>query len=270
MSIQVIKARNLDQAQELKETHGDRAVFLAGGTFINSREWDKEFDLVIMLEDVLAREVIAGKDWLEIGAFCHFQGLMQSPLVPDILKQACALISSRNVRNRVTIGGHVASKNPTGALLVPLLVMNAEVVLANSNKLSLVDYLASESTDLITGIRIPRTGLTCFFGLTHFKRSANDRAILVAAASIQSLNGMLSDVRLAIGGVHRFPVRLSKIEDLLINKTPPKKNWLEETVSHEVHPSSGIQCSAEFKKYLAGALVNQALEQSMSQAEDLK
>ena len=65
-----------------------------------------------------------------IGAAVTFQALVDSPLVPHVLKAAARLTASRTLRNMVTVGGELGLRPEDSALIPVLVALGAEVHLA--------------------------------------------------------------------------------------------------------------------------------------------
>jgi probable selenate reductase FAD-binding subunit len=75
----------------------------------------------------------------------------------ELLQQAIHHAGPNTYRNAATMGGTIASRLPDSELLAALLVLDAQLHLADGEGMSLVDYLAAEErpSTLITAITIP-------------------------------------------------------------------------------------------------------------------
>jgi len=254
-----------EEALVIKEKYGNQSVFVSGGTQVNSCDFKETFTHAISLEGILSDTISKTEHGLEIGANCTFQQLINDPQVPQVIKNACRLITSRNIRNRVTIGGHIGSNRSNGVLLPVLLALNTTIKLAtNQVGIPISDFLLSGKTSLVLSAFIPSSELKRFCSIKHYRRSANDRCILVAAASSFVVNQHFRNPLIALGGVEETAIRLYEIESTLDSHMLQNTDSVELQVASTVHPEDSIHCSAPFKKHLAGVLVAQALSETIS------
>jgi CO/xanthine dehydrogenase FAD-binding subunit len=74
-----------------------------------------------------------------------------------LLQQAIHYSGPNTYRNAATLGGTIASRLPDSELLAALLVLEAQLHLANGEAMSLVDYLAAgeRPSTLIIAVTIP-------------------------------------------------------------------------------------------------------------------
>jgi len=256
---------SLEEAIRLKQASGHQSAYLSGGTEINSSDSIQGVTEVINLDGLLPNSITASKKGLEIGANCTFQQLINHQKTPSIIVETCHLITSRNIRNRVTVGGHIGSNHPNGVLLPVLLTLNTSVVLAEDGvHILLSDYIKSKDSSLISHIMIPNEDLHRSFSVTHFRRSANDRCLLIAATSFIQSEQQFIHPLIALGGASETAIRLFDLESNIDSKNLLDSQAIVEHVTSLIHPESSIQCSSTYKKHLAGTLVAQAIEEAGS------
>src|ERR1019366_1239273 len=108
---------------------------------------------------------------VRIGALTTITELLNSALVRErfnALWQACDHFASDQLRNAATIGGNICNASPAGDTLVPLLALDAKVVLAGkpngalaTRAMPLANFLvgpgrtAREPTELLEAVEIP-------------------------------------------------------------------------------------------------------------------
>ncbi|MGD8649534.1 MAG: FAD binding domain-containing protein [Desulfobacterales bacterium] len=254
------KPQTIAEAVALKEKYRDEAVFMAGGTDVNCGDASSAVEKVIGIEKLKLNAISKTDEALFIGAGVTIQELIDSPKVPDQLSMAAGHFVNRNIRNIATIGGNIASNNSTSNLIPILVALDAELKLAGSDtSVSVFDYITREMSRLIESIKILSENLEKPYGIRKFSQTANDISIIVAAASFNIRNDIISNVRVAAGGVSKHVVRLMELENKLEGNKLPARTEIEEAVKKTVSPLKDIRGGVRFKKYLAGVLVSDCI-----------
>jgi len=254
------KPQTIAEAVELKDKFRDEAVFMAGGTDVNCTDSTNEIEKVIGIEQLKLNEVSRTDGNLSIGAGVTIQELIDSPKIPDPLRIAAGHFVNRNIRNIATIGGNIAANNSTSNLIPILVALDAELKMGGSvTPVPVYEYVTQEMTRLIEGIMISSENLTKTYGIRKFSRTANDISIITAAVTFNIQNEILSNVRVAGGGVSKHVVRLTELENKLEGNKLPARKEIEETVKNIVAPVKDIRGGVQFKKYLAGILISDCI-----------
>ena len=257
------KPQTLAEAVALKDKYMDGAVFMAGGTDVNCRDSIDGVETVIGIEQLNLNQISKTEQALSIGAGVTIQELIDSPLVPDQLTIAAGHFMNRNIRNIATIGGNIASNHTTSNLIPILIGLDAELKLAGSEPLlSVYDYITREMSLLIESISISSANLKKQYGLRKFSHSANDISILTAAVTFNIQSDIVSDVRIAVGGVSKHVARLTEMETNLEGNKLPDRLEIENRVKESVSPLEDIRGGKQFKQYLAGVLVSDCIHSS--------
>ena len=252
----------LAEALALKQRLGDAAVFLAGGTEVNSAAFPSAPAHVISLQHLALTAIQATATDLIIGACCTIQQMLDSPDVPDIIKAAGRHIFNRNIRNMATIGGQLGSNKSCSNLLPILVALDAAVDLADpagTHAIPALEYIAGERKELITHVRIRTSASARRAAVERYARTANDISILTAAVSLARDGDAVISPIIAAGGVAKHVIRLAPIERALDGKPLPKRDALERLVASRVAPIADLRGSIEFKRHVAGVLVAKAL-----------
>ena len=128
--------RSLDEATGI--LRAGNVTILAGGTDLmpQTQAGRVQFQPVLMnVRRVPELQGIAEEGGVvRIGALVTITELLESALVRErlnLLWQSCDHFASDQIRNAATIGGNVCNASPAGDMLVPLLVLDAEVELAS-------------------------------------------------------------------------------------------------------------------------------------------
>src|SRR5471030_293160 len=134
---QYVAPSSLEQAAEYLQRSGEVTI-LAGGTDLmpQSQGGGLRIKRTLMnIQHIPELKGIAIDDGaIRIGALATITEIMQSELVKKhvpILIGACDHFASNQIRNAATLGGNVCNASPAGDMLVPLLVLDAEVELAS-------------------------------------------------------------------------------------------------------------------------------------------
>lgn len=246
----------IEEAVSLKETYGDRAKYLSGGTELNLRINKEKYETFIDLRNVNSREIkVLESGSMEIGAGVTFQDLVSNENVPYQLKRAAQYMDSRNVRNIATIGGNIGSGRTMGDLLPTLLVLEAKVKIGESEKLITVeDYIHGRCDGLIEKIIINGSDLEKSYGSRAHMRTSNDISIIGAAVTFEERDGKLHRVKIALGGVDKKVIRLREVEGSLEGKTPTKEEIVN-LIKENINPLGDVRGSKEFKTHMAAELV---------------
>jgi xanthine dehydrogenase FAD-binding subunit len=191
---------------------------------------------------------------------------MQSALVRErlgVLWQACDHFASDQIRNAATLGGNLCNASPAGDTLVPLLVLDARVVLTRkagaaleSRRIPVAEFFTGPGKtkravfELVSAIEIPLPP-EHFHG--EFYKLGTRPALDISGVSI-GLGGVregkgLRNARVAFGAVAPTPIRAPRTEALLEGK-PLDDPTIEAAVAAaaaEVNPISDVRASAWYR-----------------------
>jgi putative selenate reductase FAD-binding subunit len=285
------------EALALKKRYPGKAVFLAGGTYLNSnacaqcpehrvslaglahdRSERKQGarltrplcstgctmrpEHVISLAGLGHDRVEAKRDSVVIGPLCTLQRLVDDRRVPAGLRAAAAQIMPRNVREVATLGGHIAGHPPYSDVIPMLVALEARIGVSRggaAKPIAVVDYVAKPTVGLITKVVLPRRKAARAAACRNARASANARSIVSAAVSLTVVRDVVKDPIVALGGAADHVVRLTAVEDALDGKPLPTMDELQALASRAARPAADLSGSAAFRRYLAGVVVAQAL-----------
>ena len=204
---------------------------------------------------------------------------MHSDLIKQhlpLLVEACDHFASDQIRNAATIGGNVCNASPAGDLLVPLLVLDAEVELASKpngsltrRRLPLSEFFVRPGTtrrgpaELLTGLRIglPRANHYARFFKFGTRPALDISTISVGIAGTLN-NGALSHVRVAFGAVASVPMRAPRTEQALegMHLDPATIEMVAGVARDEVTPIDDIRATAWYRKELIHNITKRMLD----------
>jgi xanthine dehydrogenase small subunit len=183
------------------------------------------------------------------------------------IDRAMELMGSLPIRNRATIAGNLVNASPIGDMTIILLALGAEIGLAGGEERRIaplhqffLDYkkLDLRPGELLEWVRFeagPEGRLFNFEKVS--KRTHLDIATVNTAISLNVIDGRITGVRLAAGGVAPIPMRLQRTMDFLEGRPPTAETALAaaETARSEVSPITDVRGSADYKRLLLGQLV---------------
>jgi CO/xanthine dehydrogenase FAD-binding subunit len=272
--------RSLEEA--LGVLRGGDATVLAGGTDLmpQTAAGRIRFKPTLLNISRLAelRGISESNGQVRIGALATVTELLESDLVRAklrVLWEACDHFASDQIRNAATVGGNICNASPAGDMLVPLLVLEARVVLAGkpngpleTRKIALAAFLTGPGKtmraahELVTGVEVPAppAGFVSAYFKSGTRPALDISAVAIGLGAVREKKS-LRKVRLAFGAVAPTPVRAPKTEALLEDK--PLDDALIETaaaaVQAEIHPISDVRASDWYRRELAANMLKRML-----------
>lgn len=231
-----------------------------------------EFDRILDISQIHSlRQIVLQDKTLSIGAcvthselYAFFQQPAQRSTAMLELMQR---FGSPQIRNRGTIGGNICGGSPIADWSPVLLALDASVTIKCADghrQVSLDDfflgyrqtcvrpheYLASIEFD------VPQDWSMLSFSKIS-KRYEDDISSVCAAIFIERNGTLISNMRLAYGGVAATPLRLPDIEAALIGTQVDAVDRLDlrERLAAAVHPISDVRASADYRLQMAITLL---------------
>jgi carbon-monoxide dehydrogenase medium subunit len=278
MSFEFHQPTSLPQAVALGERYGADGRFIAGGT-----------DLVIQMNrrrlapgHLVNLKGLSGLAYIErtedgyaIGGLTKLKTIERFPAFQTqlaSLSEAARVIGGHQVRNIGTIGGNIANASPAADAIVPLLSLDADVVLvgtAGERKLALRDFLKGPGVterrfdEVLT--RIEFTARDAATG-TAFLKAGRRRAMEISVVSVAGsvtlgVDGACTNVAIALGAVGPTALRCTTAERLLLGQRPSAEliRSVAKTAVVEAAPITDVRASTRYRLVLVEALVERAL-----------
>ncbi len=261
------KPKTISEAAQLLQEFGE-AQIIAGGTdsipgyHHSSRRFqaDTLIDIGAIAE---LREMISNDSEIMIGAGTSFSDLLSNELVRKklgILADAVSQIGSVQIRNRATIGGNISNNAPCADSVPPLLALGAKLELTSWDSKRIVelsDFLKDAyNTDLrkneiLTKIIIDLSHIQNLKGF--FYKLGRRRGVAVSRLTFACLydksNGILHELRFAVGAITPIGKRFREIEEIYQNKkiTSEMIESLIKMLADKVLEISGLRWSTLYK-----------------------
>jgi OHCU decarboxylase len=227
------------------------------------------------------RRIEVATDEIRIGAGCTYTDLRGHEMVGrefGLLSSAAAWTGGIANQNRGTIGGNIVNASPAADSLPALLVYDAELILVSLRGERRLPYASFHTgykktllapDELIQAIRLSRR----YSGyLNHSRKVGARNAQAISKVSIAALGriqeGMVEDVRIALGSVAPVPLRLRETEQAVKGKAIDSDLLLSarKVAAAEIRPIDDIRSSARYRGTVAGNLVVEFLNRLRSTA----
>jgi xanthine dehydrogenase small subunit len=252
------------------------ALLVAGGTDVGLwvTKQLRELPPIIYLGDVAELGRIEERDGaLEIGASVPLTDAFAA-----IVKRHPALAEIANrfgsppVRNAGTLCGNVANGSPIGDSMPALIALGAEAVLREgANERSIpVEALYSgyrqktlRRGEFVRAVRIPAAGGHVFASYKVSKRFDQDISAVCAAFALTLRGEMVSEARIAYGGMAAVPQRASAAEAALQGQpfTMATIRAAIDALQGDFAPIDDMRASSAYRLRMAGALLERFFDE---------
>ena len=219
---------------------------------------------------------------LRVGAIARDSALERSPLVASKYALLCdvgAVVADPVVRQMGTVVGSLCHNDPSGDWPVAALAMRAQItVMSKDGKrtVSIDDFIVdSFSTAVADGemaveVSFPTPAAGTSGAYKKLERKVGDFATACASAALSlASDGTISAASVAIGAVGPVAMRVREAEKLLTGARPSKE--LLRAAGDEARkiadPVADTRGSADYKKDMAGVLLERALRTTLERLE---
>jgi CO/xanthine dehydrogenase FAD-binding subunit len=278
---EIYRPATVDEAIALLRRAPPRPVVLSGGTWLTGdAAGDVSAETALDISRLGLDRVAAEGNRVLLGAAVTLQALVEGPAAlagtsaGAVLAATARAMAAVNIRNRATLGGSLVTADGPSPLATALLACDAELVVHTDQARAIalgafLDYRGRILADgaLITGVWITLPAPDVRFAYRRVARTPSDYPIVCAVARCAIKDGVAGSVRAAVGGAAPTPIRLTALELGL------EKKRLSEHLERELaaavaalRPPGDWLGSAEYRREMAGVLVNRALAAAASDA----
>ena len=259
---------------------------IAGGTdlVLNMKKKNILPSRIISLHNLKELDFTESKDsTIRIGSLSRHADLAANPLLQShfpILCEAVGLIGSWQIRNVGTIGGNICNASPAADSAPPLLVLDAQLVLASKTaekKIPIDGFFTGPGESVLAAdqilkeivLKIPQhPSAGCYLKLR--RRKAVD--VSLAGVAFQAETGAdgktLAKVGIALGGVAPTPIRVAEAEAVLVglslDEAKTKISECAKITVKAASPIDDVRATASYRR----AIINAFLRQSADNALD--
>lgn len=303
-SYEYYKPATVEEAIALMDGSQGSGVYISGGTdvLVLIRQRKLAPGCLISLRNIDALAYLETQSGLKIGSAVTHNAIAKHGFIQkrySALTDATCKVGSLQIRNVATMGGNICNAAPSADTACPLLVLDANVVIAGKNgerEVPIDDFLqgpnkiALEKGEIVKGFHMPAFGEnTGSAYIKHTRRQAMDLPILGIAArvtikvggsevgckdafcTIDSISNILKrledeqlvceDVRIAMGVVAPRPMRAKKAEAALKGKVISEALFEEiaEIAASESNPRDSIRGEAWYRRDMVKVLTKRAI-----------
>jgi carbon-monoxide dehydrogenase medium subunit len=278
--------RRLGEAVSLLRRYGKKAALLAGGTDLMLRVERRAVTpgIVVDLKQIPdLKGIKSGRDGLRIGSLVLMEEIASQPSVRKrygLLATAAGVVGSMQTRNRATLGGNLCNASPAADTPPALIALAAIVRIAGGKRVREVpveDFFFGpgktclRSGELVKDIFIPSPARGSGTSFQRSTRTAMDIALVNCAVSLclAPRDGIIKDIRIALGAVAPTPLRARDAEDALRGTTGGADN-VEQAVARAVacaSPIDDVRASAGYRREMVRVLTRRAIVEAHRQAK---
>jgi aerobic carbon-monoxide dehydrogenase medium subunit len=250
-------------------SQSDRAKLLAGGQslgpMLNLRLARPDLIVDVSRVKELQRFEQSSESWL-IGAgvtHARIEDARTSWPSGSMMSEVAAGIAYRSIRNRGTVGGSLAHADPAADWPLALAALNAVVQVRNERGTSrtiAVDALMTSAfvtqigdRELIELIRVPKYSKRMRYGYFKFSRKHGE---FPEASAAVIMDEETRTCRLFLGALNDPPMRLSTIEQQLLNGRPVDDTEIRREIAAAIADSDNVMTR------MRAAAVNHAIRQA--------
>ena len=247
----------------------ENTMACAGGTNLYvDRRHGKFLDKDYVSLDKLCnlKKVTADTSFWHIGSMVNFASAEKLEMPgAECFTKASSEVGAPQIRNRGTVGGNIISASPAADTVPALIALDAKVVLKSmtgERTVALTEFMKGpgktdlKSGELMTEIIVPKgTGHSVFSKVG--KRNALAIAICNQAVYMETENGKVKEIRIAMGSVAPTAVRAKSAEALLLGtdkatlESVEFRKSLKEALLQDICPIDDVRATKEYRQSVA-------------------
>ena len=238
---------------------------------------------VVFINGLTALQGIsAGPDAIRIGAgVTYTHGLRALAERYPALGKLILRIGGQQVRNMGTIGGNIANGSPIGDMPPALIALGAEVELRSREGVRTVlleDYFIEygrqdrERHEFVESITVPALAADARYSVHKLSKRRDEDITAVLGAFCLRLDGdIVSDIRLAYGGMAGTPKRAAHAEAALVGQPWTEANVLSAmaALDQDFKPLTDWRATAEYRMMTAKNLILRFFLESQGEDSEL-
>lgn len=282
-AFEYVRAHSAAEALSLLQQHGSDARVLAGGqSLIPAMRFRLARPAVLVDINPIAdlRYVKHDGAVLAVGALARDTDLERASWLTEprwgLLHDASRVVADPVVRQTGTIVGSLCHNDPSGDWTAVALAARAEVVIHGATGARtvsidefLVDSFATAVADgeLAMEVRFPRPDERTAGSYQKVERKVGDFATAAAAVHVAlDADGTIRQAGVALSAAGPTAVRVPEAESALVGQKPSPSTLgaAAAAASALSAPQADLRGSVDYKKHLAGVLVERGLRQALA------
>jgi len=274
------KPSSLREALDLLDKLDDHKILAGGTDLLNDLRIGRYKPRnIIDINDVdeLRYIQLVDNNALKIGSLTRLQELLENNIIREkapLLREAIYSMASWQIRNLATIGGNLCNASPAADTAPPLLVYNAELVVASKGgerRISIHEFFRGpratvlRSNELLKEIVVPLENGYGYSFIKYGRRNSFTLSIVSVASLVKVEDNRFIDIRIALGSVAPTPVRAHSVEKQLLNKRVSREIIMEASkkVINDINPITDVRATAEYRRKLSTILVYDSIIKSL-------
>ncbi len=269
-------------AEAAQLLHQGEATIVAGGTDLTPQTEAGVRTLAATLVNIQRIEEMRGissaNGRYRIGGLTTVTEILESETLAaavPVLVEAADHFASPQIRNAATLAGNLCNASPAGDMVIPLLLLDAEVELVSwsgeaitARSVPLAKFFTGpgktimQADELLTAVEFaqPGEGFAATFLKSGPRPALEISTVSMGVAGIVA-DGVMHDVRVSIGSVAPTPLRATETEAVLEGGVLDEALIARavETVMREVKPIDDVRASAWYRRHLTGVYISRAL-----------
>ena len=282
--MEYLAPNNLKDALILLKKWRSRGELIAGGTNVvpDLRAKTLRKEILIDLSHLKNLSYIKEeKKRIRIGALTTMSEIAASKTIRSkacILSEAVWQIGNPLVRNRATIAGNLADASPAADSAVPLLVLEASIVVEKHkgkrkqipiNEFFMgVNKTVLKRDELIREIVFPKPAPSSRMVYSKLGlRNAMAISVVSVGVLAEMEKGRCNKARIALGAVAPTPRRAYGVEKLLVGQAVTEEliDQCCEAIQEEIQPITDVRATFEYRRSMTSVLLKRLLQQVFSQ-----
>ena len=277
--MEYIAPKSLQEITKLLKRLKSKGKLIAGGTNVIPDLRAKSIQPQVLIDISHLRNLAYIKEEkrrIRIGGLTPITELASSKIirkVAPILSEAADQLGNPLVRNRATIAGNLAHASPAADTAVPLLALEATVILAGDGKLRQIpieqffrgpNQTVLKADEMIKEISFQKPNSNARMAYKKLgRRSAMAISVVSIAVVLEMESGKCKKVRISLGAVAPKPIRAYGVEEMLEGKEVTDKliGACCEHVQTEINPITDIRASAEYRRQVSSVLLRRRIEE---------
>lgn len=279
-----VECADVEQAITILHKTGDGARVIAGGTALVPlmKHRIAAADVLVGVSRIPAlRQVAVVADGsLLVGSCVTHRAVSQAPAIrghSPLLAEACGRVASPPIRAMGTLGGNLCYGESASDPSPALIALGAEVILhgpAGRRRLAVEDLFtgfyetAIAPGEVLEAVVVPAQAARRRWRYLKWTPRAREDKPLVGLAAVMDVESqgrarVCRQVRLGLGGVHPFPLRLRTAERVLtgVEVSPDVVMGAADAAADEVQPFDDLQASADYRREMTRVWVRRVVSE---------
>lgn len=221
------------------------------------------------------------EDRIRLGATTRQYEIESSAALAErcpILPHATSLIGHAAIRHKGTIGGSLSHNDAAAEYPVIAVLLSAEMTIQtpegtrseSADDFFISHYVTSlDESEILTEVALELPPENSGWSFQEVSRRRGDFALVSVGVQISSSDGLVDDVRIALGGVGSHAIRAREAEEMLMGSALNETNAMAAAVaaSQESRPMSDVHASEEFRRHLTRITVMRALKEAWERVD---